>query len=343
MPQLTDHQLMSAAESTWGTPVTVSRAVPILPDSSYDWDQTRYEGQGLHVSSPGGVLLSARAGAGIGAGTIAPKFELFSKGLGLWLNAWAGTSTVTLVSGTTWQHVHTFISAGTVLPAQTVQAGIVDNTGTLRPHTFAGVTVGSGELEIPPGPDGLAMLSLDCDAKSIATATAAGTWTPATGFTTFGGYSTASVITIGGAITAPTTTALGSSSGTVTTAIKRVKLSYGNNIDKARWTVGGRNQPTVGRREPALELDYEFGDVTQRDAIISQASQALLVDLQTSEALSSGNARFQLVIPDFKLEPGGMPGFTSGETVVQQLKGKIFWNLTQSPVYLVMRTADAAL
>lgn len=343
MPQLTDHQLMTAAESTFGTPVSVSRSVPFLT-CDWDWDQNPFQGMGLHVSSPGGVPLSARGGAGIGIGTISPQFELFSKGLGLWLNAWAGTSTSTLVSGTTFQQVHTFATTNTVLPSQTAQVGIVDNTGTLRPHTLAGVTVSSGELEVTAGPDTLATLKLDCDVKSISTATAAGTWTPATGFSIFGGYSTTNVVTLGGSITAPTTTLVASSSGSVTSAVKRVKLTYANTLDTARWVLAsGRNQPTVGRRVPTIEVDYEFNDVTERDAVISQASQALLVDLQTGEALSSGNARFQIVIPDFKLSAGSMPGVTDGSTGVQQLKGRVLWNSTQSPVYLVVRTADSAL
>ena len=134
MANLTDGQIMNVAEGTYGTPVTVTRAVPALSDSTHDFDPTPYQGMGLYVGAPAGVVRSDRRGAGLGQGKLVAIYEAHSKGLGVMLNAAFGLSTHTLVSGSTFQQVFT-APTGAVLPAQTIQYGVPDNTGTVRPHT----------------------------------------------------------------------------------------------------------------------------------------------------------------------------------------------------------------
>ena len=343
MANLTDHQLMSVAESTYGTAVAVSRAVPFLPDSKAEWDPTPYQGKGLWVGAPGGVFRSDRRGAGIGQGTITEKYEAVSKGLGVALNAAFGTSTHTLTTGTTYQQVFTPTATGTVLPSRTVQLAIVDNAGTARPETFAGVTVDELELELPEGPDSIATWTLTSDAKTMLTATALGTWTPAASASLFGGWSTTSVVTLGGTITPPTTTVLASSSGSVVTDLMSLTFSLKNNIDSSRWGLGTRGQPTVGRRELSLKWSQEFTAQTVRDLQISQGKTSLLVTLTTGEALSTGFATLQLAFPAVFIDTGALPDPTDGETVKGDVSASLLWDGTLQPAYLVTRTADAAL
>jgi len=339
----TDDQIMLVAETTYGTPVAVTRAVPCLPDSTQEWDPTQYQGVGLYVGAPGGVYRSDRRGAGIGRGTLVEKFEAHSKGLGVALNAAFGTSTSTLVSGTTFQQVFTPTAANTVLPSTTDQFGVVQNDGTVRPHTYAGCTVDQFELDIPEGPDSIAVWAFTKDAKSLSTATALGTFSPASGPSLFGSWSTTDTITLGGTITVPTTTALATSSGSVTTALRSANLAINNNIDKDRWGVGTRAQPTVGVRDIKLTFRYEFNDVTIRDLQISQGKTQILIDLATTEALSTGTARLQIAVPAAYINTGALPDLTAGETVVSDVEAQCLWDGTNQPVYVVHRTADNAL
>src|SRR5262249_52959641 len=162
--------------------------------------------------------------------------EAHSKGLGVMLNAAFGTSTSTLVSGSTFQQVYTPTAAGTVLPSTTDQFGVVQNDGTVRPHTYAGCTVDSFALDIPEGPDSIATWTFNKDAKSLSTATTLGTFSPAATPSLFGSWSTTDSITLGGTLTAPTTTALASvAGGAVTQSFRSANLAVNNTIDKARW------------------------------------------------------------------------------------------------------------
>ena len=344
MANLTDHQIMHVAESVYGTAVAVSRAVPFLPDSKADWDPTPYQGKGLWVGAPGGVFRSDRRGPGIGQGKLTEKYEAQSKGLGVVLNAAFGTSTHT-VTGTagTYQQVFTPTATGTVLPSRTVQLAVVDNAGTARPETFAGVTVDELELEVPEGPDSIATWTFTSDAKSMLTATTLGTWTPAASASLFGGWSTTAVVTLGGTITAPTTIALATSSGSAVTDLTSLTFSLKNNLDDGRWGLGTRGQPTVGRRELSLKWGQEFTAQTIRDLQISQGKTALLMTLTTGETLSLGSATLQLAFPTVFIDTGGLPDPTDGETVKGDVSASLLWDGTLMPAYVVTRTADAAL
>lgn len=341
MAGLLDHQLGLVAESTWGTPVTVTRFHELLAGSGMSWDPRVVQGQGLRV---GGKFLRTARRAGIyGQGSGSVKAELLSKGFGVLLNACFGTSTHTLVSGSTYQQVFTATQTGTVLPALTVQEGIVRNdaAGTVDPYTYAGCSVTSFELDIPVGD--IATLTVNLDAKSLSTATALATASYPTGPSLY--HWGLGAGTRGGTLTAPTTTALGSvSGGTVTSTIKSLNVAIDNNLDVGRWVFGGRNQPTVGLRSGKVKAGVEYNSATERDALIGQTSDGLLLDLVTTEALSTGFARMQVIIPEMKINnPDALPVPTNGETVVTDVEWEILDNLTASPIYLVTRTGDTAI
>lgn len=344
MANSTDHRIMCVAEVAYGTPVAVSRAVPCLAESTHEWDPTPYQGVGLHVSAPGGVDRSDRRGAGLGRGELTEKYEAVSKGLGVALNAAFGTGTSTLVSGTTYQQVFTPTVTNTTLPSRTVQYGIVDNTGTVAPHTYAGVVVDEVEFDLPSGPDSVGTWTFTSDAKALSTATGAGTWTPASGGSLFGLWSSTSSIALGGTLTVPTTTALASTTGTDTSACKGFNFTMRNNIDRERWVPASRNAPTVRKRELEVKFSYEFNATTLRDLQISQGATSMLVSLATAESLSTGYATLQFAVPAMKIDTGALPPMPAGgETVVSDVTAKILWDGTNQPIYVVQRTADSAL
>lgn len=343
MSALTDHQFGLKAEAAYGTPVVVDRFLPILASSEHDFDPTVIQGEGMQVGAPGGVNRADRRFAGVGFGTLKIVTEGYSKGLGLLISHATGTATHTLVAATTYQQVFTPTLTGVLLPSATMQVGIVDNTGAAaNPYTYAGCTVGSFELELGEGPTAKVQWTFSVNAKSMATATALAAASYAASPSIFSSASTCS-FKPGGTLTVPTTTVAASSTGTANTTLKAFTLSSDSNIDDGRWIPGGRNQPTAGKRSHTLKLTYEYSDNTFRDALISQASTPLLIDLQTTETLSTGFATLQLAIPAAKVNGGTIPKPTNGETVTCESEFEILYNGTEMPYYIVQRTADAAL
>jgi Phage tail tube protein len=338
VPTLTDHQLGMVAEVTYGTPPLVTRFLQMLDDAKFDFDPMPLQGVGMTVGAPGGINRADRRIPGIGKGSGTISVEAVSKGLGVLLNACAGTGVSTLVAGSTFQQNFTPTLANTLLPSLAVQAGIVDNTGVVNPFTFAGVSVNKWTLECPEG--GIAKLKAEFDAKSMATATALATASYAAApslFSFIGG-----TITLGGAVTVPTATAIGVG-GTANGNIRSWALSSDNNLDDGRWVVGSRNQPTVGKRKHSLKFRYEYNDNTVRTNLLAQSSVSFTATHVTTEALSTGVATLQLVIPAIKINPGSIPEPTLGQTVVTDVEAEILWDGTNQPFYVVLRTADTTL
>ena len=121
MATLTDHQLGMVAESTYGTAPVVTRFLQMLESTKMDFDPMPLQGVGMTVGAPGGVNRADRRIVGIGKGSGTLNVEAISKGLGVLLNASAGTATSTLVSGTTFQQNYTPTVANTLLPSIAVQ------------------------------------------------------------------------------------------------------------------------------------------------------------------------------------------------------------------------------
>jgi len=349
MAALTDHQAGWAVEGTYGTPVTATKFVPMMESSKMDWDPMPIQPSGLWVGAPGGVDRADRRFAGIGQGKGSLVVEAASKGQGTLWQAACGTSTSTLVSGSTYQQVHTPTVTGTVLPSLTFQHGIVDNTGTVNPETFAGVTVTDWVLDIPKGAgaDSSAKFTLNLDAKSLSTVTGLSTFVGPSGASLYswaGGGIGTTTITVGGTLTPPTTNALASvSGGTVNGNFSSITLTSNNNVDTGRWVPGGRNQPTVGKRSHTVKFDYEYNDNVWRALQISQGVTSLLIDIPTSESLSTGTARLQVAFPAIKINSGAFPEPTPGSTVITSVEAQVLWDGTNQPFYVVLRTADAAL
>lgn len=339
MSGLTDHQFGMVAESTYGTPVTVTRFLPILPDSTHSWDIRPIEGMGLITGSP--FQRGARRTLGTGQGSIGIKCELQSKSLGLLLSHAMGTVTSTNVASTTYQQVHTPAATGTVLPASTMQFGVVEDVaaGTADPYTYSGCSVKGFTIDVPE--TGYATVSFDIDAKAVTQATGLASASYASAPSIF--YHDSGATTIGGTVTAPTTTALATSAGTAAVNVRSWTLTVDNGLDVARWCIGGRNQPTFGKRTAKLSMKIEYLATTYAAAMIANTVQSFLCNLTTAEQTSSGqSATFQLAVPQMYLNSGALPNATDGSTVVTDVEFEIEYNGTDQPFYLTLRTTDTA-
>lgn len=332
-----DHQVGTVAETSFGTPVTVSRFHELLADSTHSWDPLPAQGEGLRVGAQ-----FARAGrrvgiTGRGGGEL--KVEAQSKGQGtLW--AWAmGNGTSTLVSGSTYQQLFTTAPpAGGLFPSRTIQYGVVRTDGTVDAYTYAGATCTGFELSVESG--GLVQLSFAWDALSLATDTALAEASYPSLLVPFHFGQGAAVV--GGTLTAPTTTALGSiSGGTTTSNIRSLSLSLDNGMDVDRFVLGTRNQPRSGVREATLSMSAEYNGTTWRDALINQSTVPFLITFTSTEALSTGYATLQVAGTGI-LNAGADPNPTT-DTPTQDLELQLLTPSSGYPLYAAIRTADTSL
>jgi len=343
MATMLDHQLGIKKETTYNMPVVVDRFYEWMSGSGLEWDPNIAQGAGLRVGSR--APRAARRVGLVGKGSGKLQAELLSKGFGPLLEACFGVATSTLTTGTRYQQNYTTNITGTYLPSLTIQEGIVKPGGTVDTYTYAGCTVSKFEIEMPD--NGIATLTAEIDARSLATNTALATATYPAGASIYAsGLPVTGAVSIGGTATAPTTTALGSLTGATTAAGKTWKLSVDSGTDTKRDIIGGRNQPTAGKLELTLSSSIEYDAVTGailRDAQIAQTAMPILLTATTSEALSTGVATMSILLPACYINSGAIPMPGEGEVVVTEIEFASLDNLTLQPIYLSLHTADTAL
>lgn len=338
MAALSDASLGIANESTFKTYATPTRWPEVLTPEA-DVNKSVKQGKGLRVGSR--VDRSARRVVSSADASVKHGIELTSRGMGLFWESVLGVGTSTLVSGSTYQQLFT-PSTGTTVPSRTVQTGVVDATGSVNAVSYLGCMVSSWDLEIPN--DDFALLSLQWDAADYTTAQAYAAPSYAASPSMFH-FGVVSAVTIGGTVTVPTTTAL-ASGGTANTAIRSVKLSGDNQASRSRLNFGGagrKSRQLVGDLKLTGELEIEYVDNTTRDAFLNDTALSLSVTMTTTEALSTGFATFQLVLPEIKLN-GEIPKANGYDVVVAKVPFDVLDNLVAAaPIYVAHRTADSAL
>lgn len=342
MSSVLDHTVGMGVETTFGTAAVETRWFEVMPDSSVDWDNENKQGTGLRVSSI--VPRAGRRRSGLGSGTITIKCELYSKGFGLLWSACMPTSVSTLVSGATFQQLHTLVQTGISASSRTIQVGIVDTTGTSRPHRFTGCTVSKWTLDIPaPDSDDAVTLEVEFDCRRTPdTATALTAPVMPSTPTIYLPKDTASV-TYGGTVTVPTTTAL-ATGGTAVNYWRGIKVECDNNLGQ-RPNQAAYAQPSAGLREPTITADIEYADNVIRDAFLAQTVNPFSITLTTPETLSTGFAQYQVVASAVQINAGAMPTWSDGEVAVfEGLEMAVTDGLVAaSPLYVVARTSDTAL
>jgi hypothetical protein len=343
MPTMLDHQVGWKVESTYGTAVTVDRFAEFLPGSSIDWDPNVVQGKGLRVGAR--TARSARRVPLIGKGSGKLQLELTSKGLGTLFQSAFGIGASTLVSAGLYQQNFNTEVTGSYLPSFTLQEGVVKPGGTVDTYTAAGCTFSKFEIEMPG--DGIATFSGDFDFLTLATNVALATASYPTSPTLYAsGMPVTGAMQVGGTLTAPTTTALASLASSTNAVVKSWKLSVDHSIDTKRDRLGGRSQPTAGECKISLSATVEYDATTGatfRDAQIGQTAMPILLNATTAEVIGSGNAALQIVLPAAFVGKGAIPVPSAGEVITTDIEFDVLDNLTNDPLALCLRTADAAL
>ena len=338
MAALSDSSLGLANESTYGTSATPTRWYEFT-DHSFDVTKNTVQGAGLRVGTR--VNRSARRQLVTASAKGDFTAEITTKGFGLLFESMLGTSAVTLVSGSTYQHNFTLSQTSTTIPSRTIQTGTIQADGTVLPVTYVGATCASWEIDINNG--GLATLKTTWDAKDWSTATSytAPSYTATPNLYHFG----QAAITVGGTVTAPTTTAL-ATGGTAVTNVRSFKLSGENGLQDGRWVFGGagrKSRQLVGDAKITGEIEVELTDTVVRDAFLNDTEIPIVVTLTTTEALSTGFAQLQFVLSAVKLN-GEMPKPNNDGLVTLKASFDVLDNLTATqPIWICARTADTAI
>ena len=339
MALLTDHQLGMAQESTYGTAVTVSRFLPMLASTTHDVNLQRVKSAGLQVGGLG-YARSARQTVGVPTYPLQIDVPAQSKGIGLLLSWAAGTTTHTLVSGTTYQSVLTPTRTTVTPPTSfTTQLGIVEtvSAGTVDAYTYAGCTVTGLTITCPE--DGEATISVKALAKTLATGTALATASYAAAPSIY--HHDSGTATLGGTLTAPTTTVLGSVAAPTGINVRSWSLEVDHGMVE-RPIVGGYQQPAWGSATAKLSTQIEYDGTWWRTAMLA-GSALPFVGALTGGSLSSGVETLQVVVPSAVIDPGVLPKPTAGEVVVVDVEWQGMYDGTSQPWYIVHRTADTAL
>jgi hypothetical protein len=324
-------------ESTYKTGVTPTRWLEYM-DEGLDWNKSIKQGKGLRVGS-----RAARSGRRVvtsaqGAGDV--SVECVSKGMGLWWQALLGSSTSTLVSGSTWQQVHTL---GDTPSPLTIQKGLVKidpttGAGTVDAYTFLGCLIDSWEFDFTNDDIATVKATVNAGDLSVATAYTAPSYATTPNLFHFANASIAS-----GTLTAPTTTAL--AAGTTTIADIRGGSVSVNNSLTTRMNIGasGRQaRPTVGLRTISGKVDVEYDSTTFRDAVLNDTPMMLIVNY-TGAALSTGVEQLQIVLPEIKFD-SELAKTNGTDLITQSMSFQVLDNLTAAqPIWVVCRTSDAAL
>ena len=334
----TDLSVGFKKESTYGTKVTVDRFLEFLPDESLDYEWQVINSKGLKVSNTG-VARSSRRVRTTSQGSGDVEFELVTKGMGTLFEALMGSGTSTLVSGSTYQQNFTLASA---LPSLTIQKGLVlaDSGGTRNQYTFAGCVSTGFEINVPNAD--YATVKTSWDLRSFDTSTAYASPSYAT---TSGYHWGIAAATVGGTVTAPTTTAI-ASGGTAVSNVRSFNLKVDHALSADRFNMGAaglKAAPYAGVRVITGSIEMEHDSTTMHAALAADTELPITLTMTSTEALSTGFATFQVVLPACKLVKG-LPKSNGGKVVTVSYEFEVLDNqVAATPMYVVFRTSDSAL
>lgn len=339
MSNATDVALTLAAETTYGTPVTVTKSFEFLKESltfrKKVSDSASYRYGASFKSSAGRVIVTTDAG-----GDVSMEVGTVNFG-GLW-KACLGAATSTKDGATNvYQQVHTI---GSTLPSLTVQKVLpslnTDGTFSDAVYTFTSAMVSKWALNVPNA--GVATLDLTLDSRDVLTTTAK--VTPAYGANNhvlhFGG---ACLYT--GTLTAPTTT-VAASATTAVANVKDITIECDNALatDKTYYFCGAgkKSKPWKGVPQVTGKMTVEF--VTNGPfvaAFLADTAMTLLLNLR---AMENDDEKVQVALSEIRIEgdlpqAGGTPG-----VIEMTVPFTAYANgVAAQPLWVVNRTFDTSI
>jgi hypothetical protein len=294
-----DAQIGFAAESTWGTAVTVTRFLE-FNEESMKFEPTWLEPVGLRAGTKFKRAPRIRQSRKSASGDVG--LDVATLGMGLLVKHMLGSTvtTTTLVSGTAYKQVH--VPSGFLGLGLTAQVGRPEPaTGTVVPFTYNGCKVASWEFSCEDNSTPNLKLSLVGRAETTATALATASYLAGSSVFDF----SQATLKLGGtpSTSGGETTIAG---GTAVAAVVR-SISVAGETPMADERFGLGN---AGLRSQPLEndiptvtgsLDAEFAKAELYDVFQNNTTTALQFDL-TGAAIGASNFLFSIILPAVKLK-----------------------------------------
>lgn len=275
-----DRQIGYAAESTYGTGVTVTRFLPLISETlgkeiNPVESAAQFAGQKVTRS------IQWTQGAATVGGDV--QHELYTQSIGLLFRAAFGTVTT---SGTAVPYTHTFSPADKTV-SFTTQTGLPTTYGSVIPFTYTGCKIQSWELGITPGE--IATWGMTVIAQEETRGTAIATPSYAANLTSW--HAKSATFTI----------------GTVTVPVKNFTLGAALNLSTDRRFLGSTviAEPLqVGLEEYTGSITVEWGNPSGLGTILYdrfiQGTESALVCTLASGTLSgtiTANIRYDGTTP----------------------------------------------
>lgn len=285
-------QMMVAAETTYGTAVTVTKGVEFQSET-LDFNKQTVDGGGIaggRIVQPG----NARYIVGIGGGGDV-TLNVPTKGFGIWLQMLFGQNSSVTHTGTPNAYTYTFTpKADMTNISMTLQKGVPQaNSNTVDPYTFSGCVVNS--MQFTMGQNSLLQAKATVDAQNVTTATT---------------LATASYPS------APNYFSFANINGTLTVnsvpyvAIKSFDFTLNNQLDLTRMYLGNggkKSQPIRGNYMTGTgTLTGDYIDTTLSSAFIADSEVALVVSFQAANINTTFNEMIQFTLPGLRLN-GQLP------------------------------------
>jgi hypothetical protein len=296
-------QVGIAAESTYGTRVASTsflRANKVGLKKVKNSDQSSAITAGGLVDEDAGHVLTTRAASG------SIDVDISNRKLGLLVQSLMGTSvTPTLLTGTAYQQTHTL--ADTIGKSLSIQVGIPEVGGTVRPYSFSGCKVTAATFEIETAKIGSA--TFEFDAQDVSEAPSLDAASFPTGMVPLTGTQT--TVKLG---------AFGSEAAV--TGVKKVSIKIDRALDEDRFYIGGaglKAEPVLNAKSSitgTISADY-LDKTVFADRFASDAAFSLVVEVKGALIGGTNYETFRITLPCCRLDGDTQtidgPGIVSGD------------------------------
>ncbi len=336
-----DAQLGFALETTWGTPVTVTKFFE-FDKENLEWQPAYLEPTGLRVGTKfkrASRLIRSRE-------SVSGGFEgaFATRTMGTLVKAMLGSTvtTPTLVLGSAYKQVH---NPGDFLTKSlTIQVGRPEATGTVRAHTYEGCKVTGWEFSVSDGE--VAKLSLSVDGQTELTATALATASfVATPTAELFSFKDVSVFKLGGTVSGATElTVAGGVAVPATTVVKSFSLKGDTGMATERFGLGnaGQKAEQLENDTPTItgSLTAEFDRTTFYDVFKANTTTAIELKLEGSVISGTDKNTIHIIVSAAKFKKA-TPAVDGPDVVQATVDFEAYSDETNSPLMFKLISSDS--
>jgi hypothetical protein len=316
-------QLGIAAETTFNTPVTVTRFYEFTSEN-LNYNKKVAVGMGLRAG--GQLPRSQRRVVTTTDVTGDIVLDLPTRGLGLLLAQAMGTSP-SVVTTTTGVYSYTFTLGDTYGRSFSAQVGIPQYGGTVTPKSIAGAKIQGFELGVAVG--GIATGKFTVDAASLTTSTSLATASYSATTNLF--HFAQGAITVAGSSVAN---------------IKDFTLTVGNTLKGDRYNLGSAGikaeQVINGFRKISGKMTAEFTDTTLLAAYLADTTTAIVLTFTGAVIANGQSEKLVITIPAAKFN-ADTPNVPGPGVIDLGMTFEGYDDGTNQPLTIVYQTADTAL